>query len=144
MPPAAGIVPSHDGSSVHVAGWYYPGRADPFFDTVLLPGYLRDCGLGSQTSGVFNAKISAATGKGEYVVHSGGGSKDRLYDVVGDSDGNIYNIGYSMNLVMNWGDNLKTTIVEDDVDQNNAGTEAIETHMYASKLSTALEKHRLV
>jgi len=106
---------------------------------VLLPGYLRDGGLGSQTSGVFNAKISAATGKGEYVVHSGGGSKDRLYDVVGDSDGNVYNIGYSMNLVMNWGDNLKTTMVEDDVDQNNAGTEAVETHMYASKLLTNSE-----
>lgn len=139
VPPVAGLVPSSDGASVHIAGWYYPGRSLPFFDDVLLPGYLRVGGLGSQTSGVFNAKIDATTGTGEYVVHSGGGSKDRLYDVVGDLEGNIYNIGYSMNLVMNWGGTLKTTIVEDDVDAADAGFEAIETHMYTSKLAAATE-----
>ena len=104
---------------------------------MVLPGYLRDGGLDSQTSGVSNAEVNAKSGVGKYVVHSGGGSKDHLYDVIGNTEGNIYNIGYSMNLIMNWGCSLKTTIVEDDVQQANAGTEVKETHMYTSKLAAA-------
>jgi len=135
VPPVAGLVPSADGSAVDIGGWYYPGRAPAFFDSVLLPGYLREGGLGSQTSGTYNARISAETGKGEYVVHSGGGSKDRMYDMVGDREGNLYNIGYHMNLRTNWGNNLDTIMVEKDVDPANAGSEAVETHMYVSKLA---------
>ena len=100
VPPVAGIVPSPDGLSVHIAGWYYPSRAPTLLDSVSLPGYLRDGGLGSQTSGVFNAKLSAKTGACDYVMHSGGGSKDRLYNLVGDAEGNLYNTGYHMNLDM--------------------------------------------
>lgn len=138
VPPVAGIVPSPDGLSVHIAGWYYPDRAPALLDSVSLPGYLRDGGLGSQTSGIFNAKISAETGAGDYVMHSGGGSKDRLYNLVGDAEGNLYNIGYHMNLDMQWGHNLKTTMVETDV-QNPTKTEAVETHMYVSKIAAATE-----
>jgi len=143
VPPIAGLVPSSDGLSVHVAGWYYPGRAAAFFDSIELPGYLREGGLGSQTSGVYNAKINSETGAGEYVIHSGGGSKDRLYDVVGDLEGNIYNIGYSMNLVMQWGNNLKTTMTEDDVDPANASSEAVETHLYVSKMKTGASEETI-
>ena len=135
VPPVAGLVPSADGLSVDIGGWYYPGRAAAFFDSVQLPGYLREGGLGSQTSGTYNARISAETGKGEYVVHSGGGSKDRMYDMVGDREGNLYNIGYHMNLRTNWGNNLETIMVEKDVDPANAGSDAVETHMYVSKLA---------
>jgi len=140
VPPVAGLVPSSDGSAVDIAGWYYPGRAAAYFDSVILPGYLREGGLGSQTSGIYNARIAAETGRGEYVVHSGGGSKDRLYDMVGDRKGNLYNIGYSMNLKMNWGGNLETTMVEKDVDPIDATSEAVETHMYVSKLAAATEE----
>jgi hypothetical protein len=91
--------------------------------------------LGSQTSGTYNARISSATGKGEYVVHSGGGSKDRMYDMVGDREGNLYNIGYHMNLRTLWGNSLETVMRELDVDPAIAGSEAVETHMYVSKLA---------
>lgn len=138
IPPVAGIVPSPDGMSIHIAGWYYPGRAPALLDSVSLPGYLRDGGLGSQTSGIFNAKLSAETGAGDYVIHSGGGSKDRLYNLVGDTEGNLYNIGYHMNLEMQWGHNLKTTMVETDV-ENPTKMEAVETHMYVSKIAAATE-----
>jgi len=140
VPPVAGLVPSSDGSAVDIAGWYYPGRAAAYFDSVMLPGYLREDGLGSQTSGIYNARIAAETGRGKYVVHSGGGSKDRLYDMVGDRKGNLYNIGYSMNLKIKWGGNLETTMVEKYVDPIDATSEAVETHMYVSKLAAATEE----
>ena len=57
-----------------------------------MPGYLREEGLDGKTGGVYNAKIDAATGVGEYALSSGGGTKDRLNDMVGDEDGNIYNM----------------------------------------------------
>jgi len=132
LPPVAGIVPSPDGTSVMTAGWYYNDRWNAIFDSITLPGYLREGGLGSQKSGLYNAKLSTDDGKGIYVLHSGGGSKDRLYDVVGDSSGDIYNIGYSMNLVMNWGGTLATEMRESDVEK--ARTEAEETHFFVSKL----------
>jgi len=40
-----------------------------------------------------------------------------------------------MNLRTNWGNNLETIMVEKDVDPANAGSEAVETHMYVSKLA---------
>lgn len=149
VPPVAGLVPAADGRSVSIAGWYYPGRAPASFDGVVLPGYLREGGLGSQTSGVYNAKVNAEDGRGEFVIHSGGGAKDRLYDLVGDLDGNLYNIGYHMNLVTQWGGNLKTVMVEESPTTkkgtSNASSaiesmEAIETHMYVSKLAAATQE----
>jgi len=141
VPAVAGLVPSSDGESVHISGRYSAGRADSFDDNIFLPGYARIGGLGSQVSGLFNAKLSAQTGKGEYVLHSGGGNWDRISDSVGDSDGNIYNIGFSGNLVMNWGGRLKTTIQEDGVDKGDVdpGTPAIEDHMFISKLAAHTE-----
>ena len=41
---------------------------------------------------------------------------DYPYNVVGDSDGNISNIGFSGNLVMSWAGSLIATIPEDMVD----------------------------
>jgi len=141
VPAVAGLVPSSDGESVHISGRYSAGRADSFDDSVFLPGYARIGGLGSQVSGLFNAKLSAKTGKGEYVLHSGGGNWDRVSDSVGDSDGNIYNIGFSGNLIMNWGGTLKTTISEDGVDKGDVdpGTPGIERHMFISKLAAHTE-----
>jgi len=134
LPPIAGIVPSPDGSSIMVAGWYYNSRGLASFDSVTLPGYLREDGLATQKSGIYNTALSTEDGKGEYVLHSGGGSKDRLYDLVGDGSGNVYNIGYSMNLVMNWGGSLKTTMTEADVNESEAKADADETHFFVSKL----------
>merc|ERR1712032_388622 len=37
VPPVAGLVPSADGQSINIAGWYYPGRAEAYFDSVMLP-----------------------------------------------------------------------------------------------------------
>jgi len=141
VPSVAGLVPSSDGASVHIAGYYSTSKGNNLFDSVVLPGYLATGGLGTQTGGLFNAKLSSSTGEGEYVLHSGGGSWDRLYDMVGDSEGNIYNIGFSGNLVMNWGGSLKTTMAEDGVGQANVlpGTGAIERHMYISKLAAGTE-----
>lgn len=137
LPPVAGLVPSPDGRSVMVAGWYYNSRGLATFDSVVLPGYLREDGLGTQKSGIYNAALSTLDGKGEYVLHSGGGSKDRLYDVVGDASGNVYNIGYSMNLAMSWGGTLKTTMTEVDVEESEAKADANETHLLVSKLETS-------
>jgi len=140
-PSVAGLVPSSDGKSVHIAGYYSISRGDSFFDAVYPPGYLRTGGLGSQRGGMYNAKISAELGDGEYVMHSGGGSWDRLYDMVGDAEGNLYNIGFSGNIIMNWGGSLVTTVAEDGVDQGVVlpGTGGIERHMFISKLASATE-----
>jgi len=137
LPPIAGIVPSPDGTSIMAAGWYYPGREDVDFDSVTPPGYLREGGLGSQRSGIYNALLSSKKGVGEYILHSGGGSKDRLYDIVGDTSGNFYNIGYSMNLVMSWGGTLTTTMAESDVEEAQAESQAQETHFLVAKLAAA-------
>jgi len=145
LPPIAGVVPSPDGTSIMIAGWYYNSKGLATFDSVTLPGYLREGGLGTQKLGIYNAALSTVDGVGEYVLHSGGGSKDRLYDVVGDSSGNIYNIGYSMNRVMSWGGSLKTSMTEIDVDDVGEGkssdvetaSEAKETHFLVSKLETS-------
>jgi len=135
LPPIAAVVPSPDGKSIMATGWYYNARGKGIFDSVTLPGYLREGGLGSQRSGIYNAQLLAQDGSGEYVLHSGGGSKDRLYDAVGDSAGNVYNIGYSMNLVMNWGGTLTTKMEEVDVLESDAGSDAKETHFLVSKLA---------
>jgi len=138
LPPVAGIVPSIDGKSIHAAGWY-SSRSGAIFDSVELPGFMSIGGLRSQLSGIYNANIDAQTGKGRYVLNSGGGSKDRLYDIVGDDHGDIYNVGYSMNLNMIWGGTLKTSMSESDVNVEDVGIGAVETHVYVSKLSASLE-----
>ena len=135
VPPVAGLVPSTDGESVMIAGHYFAAQ----FGSVELPGYVREGGLATQTSGIYNTKLSSVDGTGSYALHSGGGAGDRLYDVVGDDEGNIYNVGYSMNLVMNWGNNLITEFSELDIDPNDVGTQAKETHFYASKLIAGVE-----
>mmetsp|Transcript_35883 Transcript_35883/g.64627 ORF Transcript_35883/g.64627 Transcript_35883/m.64627 type:complete len:186 (+) Transcript_35883:951-1508(+) len=62
--------------------------------------------------------------------------------MVGDKDGNIYNIGYHQNLVMRWGNELTTQMKED---QGTAGaisynpTQAIETQICVSKMKAAVE-----
>mmetsp|Transcript_28628 Transcript_28628/g.42324 ORF Transcript_28628/g.42324 Transcript_28628/m.42324 type:complete len:626 (-) Transcript_28628:52-1929(-) len=138
VPPLSGIVPSPDGLSVHITGHYFPGSTPVLFDSVSLPGYQRIGGKGSQSDGIFNAKLSAEDGAGEYVMHSGGGFNDRAYDLVGDAEGNLYTIGYQKNLVMHWGHNLKTTVVEtDSVDPTM--TVASKTHMLVAKISAATE-----
>jgi len=135
VPPVAGLVPSTDGESVMIAGHYFAAQ----FGSVELPGYVREGGLATQTSGIYNTKLSSVDGTGSYALHSGGGAGDRLYDVVGDDEGNIYNVGYSMNLVMNWGNNLITEFSELDIHPNDVGTQAKETHFYASKLIAGVE-----
>jgi len=142
VPDVAGLVPSSDGASVHIGGWYSSRGSIPVFGSVKMPEYLREQGLDGKTGGVYNAKLSAETGKGEFAISSGGGTKDRLNDMVGDSEGNIYNIGYHQNLVMRWGNNLKTTMVEDDgkSDPNpDNPTQAVETHLCVSKLAAVTE-----
>jgi len=141
-PEVSGLVPSSDGKSVHIGGWYTSRYGLPSFGSVAMPGYLREQGLDGKTGGIYNAKISAITGIGEYVVSSGGGTKDRLNDMVGDSEGNIYNIGYHQNLVMRWGNNLITTM-EEDMGESNPNTDnptqAIETQICVSKMAAAKE-----
>jgi len=138
VPPVAGLVVSPDSLSVHIAGWYSPNSRPAFIDAVSLPGYLKEGALGTQKSGIYNAKVSAETGAGEYVMHSGGGATDRVHALAGDPDGNLYNIGYHKNLVMNWGHNLKTTMVETD-DPDPKKTEAVTTNMLVSKIAAATQ-----
>lgn len=138
VPPLSGIVTAPDGLSVHITGSYYPGQTPVLFDSVSMPGYIREGGKASSSSGIFNAKISTKDGAGEYVMHSGGGSNDRAMDLVGDTEGNIYTIGYQKNLVMYWGHNLKTTVVETDgIDPTM--TEASNTHGLVAKISASTE-----
>lgn len=142
-PEVSGLVPSSDGTSVHIGGWYSSRGGIPSLGATKVPEYLREQGLDGKTGGIYNAKISAETGIGQYVISSGGGSKDRLNDMVGDSEGNIYNVGYHQNLVMRWGNNLKTTMVEDDGESDpNADnpTQAVETQICVSKMAAAKEE----
>ena len=109
-PPVASIVPSTDGLSLMAVGFYYPDWGQ--FDSVLLPNY-------NGIEGAYNAKLNAATGRGEYVMHSGGVSKDRPYDAVGSPEGDIYIVGYTQSAVVNWGGTLQTKIIEEGEDQND-------------------------
>ena len=63
------------------------------FDEVVLPGYVRSGSLPSQAWVIYNAKLTSSTGTGAYVLHSGGGLSERIYDMVGDAEGNVYNVG---------------------------------------------------
>jgi hypothetical protein len=111
--PVAGLVPSADGLSVMAAGFYWHDR---YFDSIELPDY-------NGIEGSYNAKLNAETGKGEFVIHSGGIGKTRVYDIVGDENGDAYMVGYTQSAVINWGGTLLTKIVEEGIDQNDdAGT----------------------
>jgi len=140
MPPVASLVPSPDGLSVMAVGFYYPSWGH--FDSVVLPDY-------NGVEGSYNAKLDAMTGRGEYVMHSGGVSKDRPYDAVGSPEGDIYIVGYTQSAVINWGGTLETKIIEEGVDQNDdAGTafqmgkvssSTSEYQFFAVKLATSEE-----
>jgi len=141
-PDVSGLVPSADGTSVHIGGWYSSRGGIPSFGSVKMPEYLREQGLDGKTGGIFNAKINAVTGLGEYAISSGGGSKDRLNDMVGDAEGNIYNIGYHQNLIFRWGNDLKTTMIEDEgksAPNSDNPTQAIDTQICVSKMAASIE-----
>merc|ERR1712176_351186 len=106
--PVTGLVPSADGESVMIAGYYW--NSD--FDGVALPNY-------NGVEGSYNAKLNASTGKGEFVQHSGGVGKTRVYDIVGDETGDMYMVGYTQSSVVQWGGSLKTKIIEEGVDQDD-------------------------
>uniref|UniRef100_A0A7S3QBX1 Uncharacterized protein n=1 Tax=Chaetoceros debilis TaxID=122233 RepID=A0A7S3QBX1_9STRA len=137
-PPVASIVPSADGLSVTAVGFYYPTWGH--FDSVLLPDY-------NGAEGAYNAKLNAATGKGEYVMHSGGVSKDRPYDAVGSPEGDIYIVGYTQSAVIDWGGTLITKIIEEGEDQNddvgtafqmgNVSSKTKEYQFFAVKLASS-------
>lgn len=117
--PVAGLVPEPDGKSIMVAGFYWHSDKNGHgynFDSVELPDY-------NGIEGSYNAKLNAQTGQGEYVQHSGGVGKTRVYDVVGDSNGDVYMVGYTQSAVLQWGGTLQTKILEEGIDQNDdAGT----------------------
>merc|ERR1712176_1394959 len=70
--------------------------------------------------GSYNAKLDASTGRGEFVQHSGGVGKTRVYDLVGDATGDLYMVGYTQSSVVQWGSgSLKTKIIEEGVDQDD-------------------------
>jgi len=146
-PMVAGLAPLADGKGLAVTGWYYYGWAESgrTFGSRVLPGYLRVDGLGSQRWGIYNAKLTTAHGDGAYVLHSGGGKDDRVYDLVTDSDGNVYNVGYMKNRVMNWGGpgGLQTKLVETGgaavADTGTAPEMSEESHMFVVKLAAATE-----
>jgi hypothetical protein len=78
-----------------------------------------------QTTTVLKARtmLNAKTGQGEYVMHSGGVGKTRVYDIVGSPEGDMYMVGYTQSAVINWGGTLQTKILEEGIDQNDdAGT----------------------
>merc|ERR1711933_538404 len=137
MPPVASLVPSPDGLSVMAVGFYYPSWGH--FDSVLLPDY-------NGIEGAYNAKLDAATGRGEYVMHSGGVGKDRPYDAVGSPEGDIYIVGYTQSAVINWGGSLQTKIIEEGMDQNDdvgtafqmgkVSSSTSEYQFFATKLAT--------
>merc|ERR1712176_132889 len=106
--PVTGLVPSADGESVMIAGYYW--NSD--FDGVALPNY-------NGVEGSYNAKLNASTGKGEFVQHSGGVGKTRVYDIVGDAAGDLFMVGYTQASVVHWGGSLKTKIIEEGVDQDD-------------------------
>ena len=70
-----------------------PRRSTFKFDEVVIPGYVRSGSLESQKFVIYHAKLTASTGTGEYVLHSGGGLSERSHDLVGDAEGNVYNVG---------------------------------------------------
>ncbi len=124
LPPVASIVPSVDGLSVTAVGFYYPSWG--YFDSVVLPDY-------NGVEGAYNARLDASTGQGEYVMHSGGVSKDRPYDAVGSPEGDIYIVGYTQSAVINWGGTLQTKIIEEGEDQNDDAGTAFQMGKVSSK-----------
>jgi len=126
VPPVASLVPSVDGLSVMAVGFYYAANAA--FDSVRLPDY-------NGVEGAYNAKLNAATGKGEFVMHSGGANKDRPYDAVGSPEGDIYIVGYTQSAVIDWGGTLVTKIIEEGVDQNDDVGTAFQMGKVASRTS---------
>lgn len=129
LPPVASLVPSPDGLSVMAVGFYYPDWAH--FDSVVLPDY-------NGVEGAYNAKINAKSGKGEYVMHSGGVSKDRPYDAVGSPEGDIYIVGYTQSQVISWGGSLTTKIIEEGMDQNDD----VGTAFGTGKVSTQTKEYQ--
>jgi len=113
------LVTSTDGKSIMAVGYYWHNdkyTTGTTFDTVQMPDY-------NNIEGAYNAKLDAATGRGSYVMHSGGVGKTRPYDAVGAPDGSIYMVGYTQSSVIHWGGTLKTKIIEEGDDQNDdAGT----------------------
>merc|ERR1712176_559185 len=69
--------------------------------------------------GSYNAKLDASTGRGEFVQHSGGVGKTRVYDLVGDATGDLYMVGYTQASVVHWTGSLKTKLIEEGVDQDD-------------------------
>jgi len=126
MPPVASLVPHSDGRSVTAVGFYYPDWGH--FDSVVLPNY-------NGVEGSYNAKLDATTGKGHYVMHSGGSSKDRPYDAVGSPEGDIYIVGYTQSQVIDWGGSLLTKIIEEGMDQNDDTGTAFQMGSMAQKTS---------
>ena len=64
---------------------------------------------------------------------------DKVVNMVRDADGNLYNSGFNMNLVTQWGADLETTVTERGVAPQNAGNDAEKSHMYVAKLAAAAE-----
>merc|ERR1712176_1125529 len=106
--PVTGLVPSADGKSVMIAGYYWKSN----FDDVALPSY-------NGVEGSYNAKLDASTGKGIFVQHSGGVGKTRVYDIVGDAAGDLFMVGYTQSSVVHWGGSLKTKIIEEGFNQDD-------------------------
>jgi len=137
--PVTGLVPSADGESVMIAGYYWNSN----FDDIALPNY-------NGVEGSYNAKLNARTGKGEFVQHSGGVGKTRVYDIVGDETGDLYMVGYTQASVVHWGGSLKTKIIEEGVDQDDdigtafqygkQSTQAGEYQFFAVKLGAEASK----
>lgn len=119
MHPIAALIPSVDGKSIMATGWYWANSGKSMghhFDSVALPDY-------NGIEGVYNAKVNAESGEGEYVTHSGGVGKTRVYDAVGNDQGDVFMVGYTQSAVIDWGGTLQTKIIEEGEDQNDdAGT----------------------
>ena len=146
LPMVAGLAVMPDGKSIMATGWYYyswPESGRTFGDRVL-PGYLRAGGLGSQRWGIYHAKLTTAAGQGAYVLHSGGGLSDRVYDMVVDAEGNTYSVGYTKSSVMNWAGpgGLQTRNLEQGGQADDTKTSPVtseETHLFVAKLASAEE-----
>ena len=50
-----------------------------------------------------------------------------VYDAVGNSDGDVFMIGYTQSSVVNWGGTLQTKIIEEGDDQNDDAVSACDT-----------------
>mmetsp|Transcript_12877 Transcript_12877/g.23133 ORF Transcript_12877/g.23133 Transcript_12877/m.23133 type:complete len:842 (+) Transcript_12877:128-2653(+) len=113
--PVAALIPSVDGKSIMATGWYWANSKNSMghhFDSVALPDY-------NSIEGVYNAKINTESGEGEYVMHSGGVGKTRVYDAVGNDKGDVFMVGYTQSAVIDWGGTLQTKIIEEGEDQND-------------------------